>query len=423
MSSGPVTQIKIGDVIDPRTFWARENKRLGKAALKLRILESSLKDHISGLSSKVTIPTRPGSAVAVRHDKRWVRGKLIQVFMHLKKLKATIFLIDYGVTLHDIDLAGEVSRLDQQFMSEVPLAFQVVLSGLSPVSMDMDWDIGGGKTMTTRSASDWDTAALRFVKTIIEEAGAAGGQAELVDVTLDERGRRHGQVLLNNKSNKVHLNDLLIEKKFAEFSQTKLEQDLLEARTAANSSNLPINNSGEEEREVDIESRLEDSPSLEQTVSETDSNNNDHRRGSFMGVPPRYNKARASSSGKGRGKGYDNSAPLSSLIPIQGHNSSKEVQENDKSTASQKLLTALRKSRGSKVVCVSKEASEDEENIWDQFRRTRDTRRDDTSKVMHLPGGVFVGKYHEQVVANILQGGHGGQQELRQKFEEFVIKK
>ena len=361
--------------------------------------------------------------------------------MHLKKLKATIFLIDYGVTLHDIDLAGDVSRLEQQFMSEVPLAFQVVLSGLSPVSMDMDWDIGGGKTMTTRPASDWDTAALRFVKTIIEEAGAAGGQAELVDVTLDERGRRHGQVLLNNKSNKVtsvvmprpllrryfqvHLNDLLIEKKFAEFSQTKLEQDLLEARTAANSSNIPINNSGEEEREVDIESRLEDSPSLEQTVSETDSNNNDHRRGSFMGVPPRYNKARASSSGKGRGKGYEISSPLSSLIPIQGHSSTKEVQENDKtkSTASQKLLTALRKSRGSKVVCVSKEPSEDEENIWDQFRRTRDTRRDDTSKVMHLPGGVFVGKYHEQVVANILQGGHGGQQELRQKFEEFVIKK
>lgn len=70
MSSGPVIQIKIGDVIDPRTFWAHENKRLSKTAMKLRILESSLKDHISGLSSKVTIPTRPGSAVAVRHEKR-----------------------------------------------------------------------------------------------------------------------------------------------------------------------------------------------------------------------------------------------------------------------------------------------------------------------------------------------------------------
>lgn len=359
--------------------------------------------------------------------------------MQLKKLKATIFLIDYGVTLHDIDLEGEVSRLDRQFMSEAPLAFQVVLSGLSPVSMDMDWDIGGGKTMTTRPASDWDTAALRFVKTIIEEAGAAGGQAELVDVTLDERGRRHGQVLLNNKSNKVtnvvvprrllrkylqvHLNDLLIEKKFAEFSQTKLEQDLLEAQTAATLSSIPINDSGEEEGEVQIESRLEDSLSLEQTVSETDSNNNNHRRGSFMGVPPRYNKARASCSGKGRGKCHENSVPLSTLIPIQGHDSRKEEQEDGKSTASQKLLTALRKSRGSKVVCVSKEEEKDEEDIWDQFRRTRDTRRDDTSKVHHLPGGVFVGKYHEQVVANILQGGHGGQQELRQKFEEFVIKK
>ena len=72
MSSGPVTQIKIGDVIDPRTFWAHENKRISKAAMKLRILESSLKDYISGLGSKVTIPTRPGSAVAVRHEKRQV---------------------------------------------------------------------------------------------------------------------------------------------------------------------------------------------------------------------------------------------------------------------------------------------------------------------------------------------------------------
>jgi len=423
MSSGPVTQIKIGDVIDPRTFWAHENKRISKAAMKLRILESSLKDYISGLGFKDTIPTRPGSAVAVRHEKRWVRGKLEQVFMQLKKLKATIFLIDYGVTFHDIDLADDVSRLDRQFMGEAPLAFQVVLSGLSPVSMDMDWDIGAGKTMTTRPAHDWDTAAFRFVKTIIEEAGATGGQAELVDATLDERGRRHGQVLLNNKTNKVHLNELLIEKKFAEFSQTKLEQDLLEAQTAATLSSIPINNSGEEEGEVQIESRLEDNPSLEQTVSETDSNNNNPRRGSFM-APPRYNKARAICSGKGRGRGHENSAPFSTLIPIQGHDSSKEVQENDKSTASQKLLTALRKSRGSKVVCVSNEPSKDEEeDIWDQFRRTRDTRRDDTSKVMHLPGGVFVGKYHEQVVANILQGGHGGQQELRQKFEEFVIKK
>ena len=115
---------------------------------------------------------------------------------------------------------------------------------------------------------------------------------------------------------------------------------------------------------------------------------------------------------------------MSSLVPIQDHDSRKEAQGNEKSTASEKLLTALRKSRGSKVVCVSNERSEEEqEDIWDQIRRTRDTRREDTSKVMHLPGGVFVGKYHEQVVANILQGGHGGQQELRQKFEEFVIKK
>ena len=134
---------------------------------------------------------------------RWVRGKLEQVFVHQNMKKATIFLIDYGITLHDIEMADDVRRLDNQFMDEDPLAFQVLLSGLSPVSMNMDWEIGGVKTMTTSPASDWDTAALRFVKTIIEDARAAGAQAEMVDVILDERGRRHGQVLLNNESNKV----------------------------------------------------------------------------------------------------------------------------------------------------------------------------------------------------------------------------
>lgn len=173
-----------------------------------------------------------------------------------------------------------------------------------------------------------------------------------------------------------------------------------------------------------MEHVVEDNPSLEETVTVTDANNNNTRRGSFMVVPPRYNKNKTNGAGKGRGKTHDNVSPLSSLVPIQGDDISNEAQGGNKSTASQKLLTALRKSRGSKVVCVSNERPEEEqEDIWDQFRRTRDTRREDTSKVHHLPGGVFVGKYHEQVVANILQGGHGGQQELRQKFEEFVIRK
>ena len=213
----------------------------------------------------------------------------------------------------------------------------------------------------------------------------------------------------------------MIEKKFAEFSQTKLDQDLLEAQTAATFSVIPI---VKEEKDPRMEHVVEDNPSLEETVTVTDANNNNTRRGSFMVVPPRYNKNKTNGAGKGRGKTHDNVSPLSSLVPIQGDDISKEAQGGNKSTASQKLLTALRKSRGSKVVCVSNERPEEEqEDIWDQFRRTRDTRREDTSKVHHLPGGVFVGKYHEQVVANILQGGHGGQQELRQKFEEFVIRK
>ena len=105
-----VTLIKIGDIVDPRTFWAHENKKLSKSALKLRSMESRLKESVSGLGAPVTIPTRPGSAVAVRHEDRWVRGRLEHVF-RLKKMTATVFLIDYGVTVRDVLVADDVWSL------------------------------------------------------------------------------------------------------------------------------------------------------------------------------------------------------------------------------------------------------------------------------------------------------------------------
>ena len=132
-----VTLIKIGDIVDPRTFWAHENKKLSKSNLKLRSMESRLKESVSGLGAPLTIP-RPGSGVAVRHEDRWVRGRLEHVF-RLKKMTATVFLIDYGVTVRDIVVADDVRSLEQQFLIQPPLAFQVILSGLYPLSMSMEW--------------------------------------------------------------------------------------------------------------------------------------------------------------------------------------------------------------------------------------------------------------------------------------------
>ena len=209
---------------------------------------------------------------------------------------------------------------------------------------------------------------------MIEDAREVGSQAELVDWTLDKSGRRHGHVLLDNKVNKLGLNELLIKQKFAGFSKLKFEADLREAEEAAAASSIrPVT----QETEVQPETEAVANPSLEEVVAETVSKSNQPRR-SFMDPAPQY-KGTRTGKGRGRGKSLEKMAPLSSLVPIHSHDKDKETVVSDSKAQAQKLLAALRKSRDSRMVKEEKE--EEEENIWDQIRRTRDTKRDDTRKV------------------------------------------
>ena len=208
---------------------------------------------------------------------------------------------------------------------------------------------------------------------MIEDAREVGSQAELVDWTLDKSGRRHGHVLLDNKVNKLGLNELLIKQKFAGFSKLKFEADLREAAEAAAASSIrPVT----QETEVQPETEAVANPSLEE-VAETVSKSNQPRR-SFMDPAPQY-KGTRTGKGRGRGKSLEKMAPLSSLVPIHSHDKDKETVVSDSKAQAQKLLAALRKSRDSRMVKEEKE--EEEECIWDQIRRTRDTKRDDTRKV------------------------------------------
>ena len=209
---------------------------------------------------------------------------------------------------------------------------------------------------------------------MIEDAREVGSQAELVDWTLDKSGRRHGHVLLDNKVNKLGLNELLIKQKFAGFSKLKFEADLREAAEAAAASSIrPVT----QETEVQPETEAVANPSLEEVVAETVSKSNQPRR-SFMDPAPQY-KGTRTGKGRGRGKSLEKMAPLSSLVPIHSHDKDKETVVSDSKAQAQKLLAALRKSRDSRMVKEEKE--EEEECIWDQIRRTRDTKRDDTRKV------------------------------------------
>ena len=66
-----------------------------------------------------------------------MRGRLVQTFTIGERLLATVFMLDYGLTLDRVDTVKFVRRIEDGFLSEAPLAFQVVLAGLSPVSMDL----------------------------------------------------------------------------------------------------------------------------------------------------------------------------------------------------------------------------------------------------------------------------------------------
>ena len=63
-------------------------------------------------------------------------------------LKAKVFLLDFGSTIDRVDVRTEVRELQpSQQLSQEPLAFKIILAGLYPVSLDIDWDLSSGATM------------------------------------------------------------------------------------------------------------------------------------------------------------------------------------------------------------------------------------------------------------------------------------
>ena len=213
---------------------------------------------------------------------------------------------------------------------------------------------------------------------MIEDAREVGSQAELVDWTLDKSGRRHGHVLLDNKVNRLGLNELLIKQKFAGFSKLKLEADLREAEEAAAASSIrPVT----QETETQPETEAAANPSLEEVAAEETVSKSNQPRRSFMDPAPQY-KGTRTGKGRGRGKSLEKMAPLSSLVPIHSHDKDKETVVSDskvKLSRPGRAWLSIPVAPGAALTQFLEE--EEEECIWDQIRRTRDTKRDDTRKV------------------------------------------
>ena len=74
----------------------------------------------------------------LRSDMWWSRARLLQVYTE-KELLADVFLLDYGLQLERVRADTRLRVLPPNFAKE-PAAFQIILSGLSPVSMDLDME-------------------------------------------------------------------------------------------------------------------------------------------------------------------------------------------------------------------------------------------------------------------------------------------
>jgi len=426
-SCDSILQIKIGDIIDPRTFWAYETKRLSRRAFTIKNMENQMAKFYAQDQDKVGRKTSEGSLVAIKNDEKWVRGRLLQMFQEKSRLLASVFLIDYGRTLHRVDVDNDIRALDSGFCVEQGTSFQVILSGLSPVTMDMDWSCGGS-VMKASPADHWDEAALTFIRNVLNESNNC--EADLVDFVIDSSGRRHGQVLVGHGSCKIHLNEILIEKNFAAHSQWQYENDLMEIELDLNNNVLETIPENEDNVDVigeivapkvtleDYENSVDSEVGTSSQISSLNTETHNHRKPASVGSCRGRKNVHSQSFGPRSFKqsplvkddeGADSASSGNGLRPLR------------QTGNSLRLLTALKRKSNSKVFCVERK-EEKEEYDWESIRLNRDKSRDDNRKVHQLPGGVFIGKYHEEVVAHINKNSSfsGSAKDLKEKFEQFV---
>jgi len=409
--SNRVMSVKLGHMVDPRTMWAFPMYEDSEKHNRILSLEKQL----SALPCKtVTELTAPGILIGVKKSpdsKVWMRGRLDQLSMYGKQLMATVFLLDYGEVIESVRVETCIKRMPAGIVQEPPLAFQILLAGLTPVSMDLDFMVGQS-VMEVTPQRGWDQAAWREVKQQVERVA---GVAEVRDWVVDQCGRYHGQVFLvgEDGEKEVHLNQLLVEKQFAVESQWQIENDMDEEAVEWEYN--------KEFKALDITSKdLESWEVLGDSFPVGGSRGTREQPDDVaFGVSEAIDTSLGSSAFEnlgvlksvGRGKNRDCGQGTS----VQDIAEEVEVKEK-------KAKEFLERLRGRKKMVVSeikatiKGGNEDEE-FWSAVRSGKSATVSDDSASHLLPGGVFIGRHHEKVLAHLQAENKLDQ---KKKFEQFV---
>jgi len=413
--SNRVMSVKLGHMVDPRTMWAFP--RYEDSEKHNRIL--SMEKQLSTLPCEsVTELTAPGILIAARKSpdsKVWMRGRLEQISMYGKQLMATVFLLDYGEVIESLRVETCIKHMPAAgIIQEPPLAFKILLAGLTPVSMDLDFMVGQS-VMEVTPQRGWDQAAWREVRHQVERVA---GVAEVRDWVVDQCGRYHGQVFLVGKEGEegVHLNQLLVEKQFAVESQWQMENDMDEEAT-----DWEYN---KEMKALDITSKdLESWEVLGDSFPVGGCRGTIEQHGDVaFGVNEAIDTSFASSAfdnlgalrSAGRGKNRD-CGEVSSIGEVAAD------RVGDRESKAKEFLERLRgrkKIVGSEVKATIEDDGEDEE-YWSAVRGGKGKLRtvSDDSASHLLPGGVFIGRHHEKVLAHLQAENKLDQ---KKKFEQFV---
>jgi len=391
-------KLRVMEIVSANCFWACPLLSPVKTEEQQAVfrLEESLSQILSE-SLPVQRSWLTGSFVAVRRrevDFRWVRARLVSNTFYGKKVVASVFLLDYGETLENLDVRSCVRAMPLLHESPPPLAVQVVLGKIHPASMDLDF-IGGKQTLNVSRCLRWDAAALEGVISLLDKCKKI---IEVRDSRKDLNGRIFGEVFVFLREKFLHLNELFVSKGLA----VRTEDDFLESPDYENVSEV-VDISHDEE-DVVIDGSYCESESLEKFVAKTIGGN--------TAVEKLLKEQTIVTS-------------LFKTTPMSNEDTS--VQTSIDNTANENNWRNLvRKLKMSKLKLSSNEESDsnttrEEGSMWEDFQAQCSYKfTPESVEYSHLqPGGVLIGKRHEEILSHLEADNILDQKE---KFKMFVSK-
>lgn len=211
--------VRISGIVNPGQYWVRELPMAKQTGNEVPIdtghhqifaFETKLGEMYNNAEPKINPANeiknlKKDMLVAVRPSYRathWYRGRIISiVHNHQHEIVANVFLIDYGIVLENIRSKACIRELPRMMTFNKPMAMQVFLAGLRPLTPNLDFQLGMQNT-AQEMAPKWSPFSHKFVQDLWSKSKHK--LAVLRNWRLDLKGRAHGELILLGFTKEVH---------------------------------------------------------------------------------------------------------------------------------------------------------------------------------------------------------------------------